>query len=89
MINRSDGLGREPPTHISYQNMPGYKNFAIVGAGITGSFIVHQFLKDKAAGTVNEVVVLTREVSPAAVAVVFFHTARLRRHATAGIQNDH
>ena len=72
MINRSDGLGREPPTHISYQNMPGYKNFAIVGAGITGSFIVHQFLKDKAAGTVNEVVVLTREVSPAAVAVVFF-----------------
>ena len=43
--------------------MSGYKNFAIVGAGKTGSFIVRQFLKDKVAGTVNEVVVLTRQVS--------------------------
>lgn len=47
--------------------MSGYKNFAIVGAGITGSFIVRQFLKDKAAGTINEVVVLTRQVSPSAM----------------------
>ena len=31
--------------------MSGYKNFAIVGAGKTGSFIVRQFLKDKVAGT--------------------------------------
>jgi pyrroline-5-carboxylate reductase len=43
--------------------MSGYKNFAVVGAGNTGSLIVRQLLKDKAAGTVNEVVVLTREVS--------------------------
>jgi hypothetical protein len=43
--------------------MSGYKNFAIVGAGKTGSFIVRQFLKDKVAGAVNEVVVLTRQVS--------------------------
>jgi len=42
--------------------MSGYKNFAIVGAGVTGSFVVRQFLKDKAVGTVNEVVVLTRQV---------------------------
>ena len=42
--------------------MSGYKNFAIVGAGIFGSFVVRQFLKDKAAGTVNEVIVLTRQV---------------------------
>jgi pyrroline-5-carboxylate reductase len=42
--------------------MSAYKNFAIVGAGNIGSFLVRQFLKDKAAGTVNEVVVLTRQV---------------------------
>ncbi|KAH9978227.1 hypothetical protein BGW80DRAFT_1443345 [Lactifluus volemus] len=41
--------------------MSGYKNFAIVGTGMTGSFIVRQLLKYKATGTVNEVVVLTRE----------------------------
>ena len=49
--------------------MSGYKNFAIVGAGATGSYIVRQFLKDKAAGTVNEVVVLTRQVGLTATAV--------------------
>ncbi|KAI0269429.1 NAD-P-binding protein [Gloeopeniophorella convolvens] len=43
--------------------MSEYKNFAIVGAGDVGNFFVRQFLKDKAAGTVDEVVVLTREVS--------------------------
>jgi hypothetical protein len=43
--------------------MSGYKNFAVVGAGATGSFIVRQLLKDKLAGNVNEVVVLTRQVS--------------------------
>ncbi|KAI0269403.1 NAD-P-binding protein [Gloeopeniophorella convolvens] len=43
--------------------MSGYKNFAIVGAGDVGNFFVRQFLKDKAAGTVDEVVVLTRDVS--------------------------
>ncbi|KAH8985837.1 NAD-P-binding protein [Lactarius hatsudake] len=43
--------------------MSGYKSFAIVGAGIFGSFVVRQFLKDKTAGTVDEVVVLTRQGS--------------------------
>src|SRR6266404_566475 len=42
--------------------MSGYKNFAIVGAGVLGSFTVRQLLKDKAVGTINEVVVLTRQV---------------------------
>ena len=42
--------------------MSGFKNFAIVGAGVTGSFVGRQFLKDKAVGMVNEVVVLTRQV---------------------------
>ena len=43
--------------------MSGYKNFAVVGAGAIGGFIIRQLLTDKAAGTVNNVVVLTREVS--------------------------
>jgi hypothetical protein len=43
--------------------MSGYKNFAVVGAGATGSYLVRQFLKDKVAGIVNQVVVLTRQVS--------------------------
>jgi saccharopine dehydrogenase-like NADP-dependent oxidoreductase len=43
--------------------MSGYKNFAVVGAGGIGSFIVRQLLTDKAAGTVDNVVVLTRQAS--------------------------
>ncbi|KAI9507198.1 NAD-P-binding protein [Russula earlei] len=43
--------------------MSGYKNFAIVGAGTLGNYIVQQFLKEKAVGTVNDVVVLTRQGS--------------------------
>ena len=42
--------------------MSGYTNFAVAGAGTVGTFIVQQLLKDKAAGTVKEVVVLTRQV---------------------------
>ena len=43
--------------------MSGYKNFAVVGAGRMGSFITSQLITDQAAGTVNEVVVLTRQAS--------------------------
>ena len=39
--------------------MSGYKNFAVIGAGKIGSFIIHQLLTEKAAGTVDNVVVLT------------------------------
>jgi hypothetical protein len=42
--------------------MSGYTNFAIVGAGVIGSYIVAQLLKDKASGIVKDVVVLTRQV---------------------------
>ena len=45
--------------------MSGYKNFAVVGAGAIGSFIIRQLLTDKAAGTVDNVVVLTRQASQA------------------------
>ena len=57
--------------HRTHQtkDMSGYKNFGIVGGGVTGSFIVRQFLKDKAAGTIKEVVVLTRLVSIVALIV--------------------
>jgi saccharopine dehydrogenase-like NADP-dependent oxidoreductase len=42
--------------------MSGYTNFAVVGAGTLGNYVIQQLLKDKAAGTVKEVVVLTRQV---------------------------
>jgi uncharacterized protein YbjT (DUF2867 family) len=42
--------------------MSGYTNFAVVGAGAIGKYIVQQLLKEKAAGIVKDVVVLTREV---------------------------
>ena len=42
--------------------MSKYTNFAVVGAGTLGNYIVQQLLKDKAAGNVKEVVVLTRQV---------------------------
>jgi uncharacterized protein YbjT (DUF2867 family) len=47
--------------------MSGYKNFAVVGAGAIGGFIIRQLLTDKAAGTVNDVVVLTRQGSKTTV----------------------
>ncbi|KAN0124392.1 hypothetical protein V8E52_002041 [Russula decolorans] len=47
--------------------MARYTKFAVVGAGTLGNFIVQQLLKDKASGTVNEVVVLTRQGSKASV----------------------
>lgn len=43
--------------------MSGYKNFAVVGAGEIGSFIIRQLLMDKAAGIIDDVVVLTRQES--------------------------
>ncbi len=42
--------------------MSGYTNFAVVGAGTLGTYIVQQLLNDKAAGIIQEVVVLTRQV---------------------------
>ena len=43
--------------------MSGYKNFAVVGAGEIGSFIIRQLLTEKDAGTIDNVVVLTRQAS--------------------------
>jgi hypothetical protein len=42
--------------------MSGYTNFAVVGAGAIGIYLVQQLLKDKTAGIVKNVVVLTRQV---------------------------
>jgi uncharacterized protein YbjT (DUF2867 family) len=71
--------------------MSGFKNFAIVGAGLTGRFIVQQFLKEKSAGTVNEVVVLTREVRFAAVLEalnVLLRSHHLRQGSSTIIDGD-
>lgn len=43
--------------------MSGYTNFAVVGAGTIGAYIIQQLLKDKASGVIKKVVVLTRQVS--------------------------
>ncbi len=47
--------------------MSGYNNFAVIGAagriGRIGNFIIRQLIDDKAKGTINQVVVLTRKVS--------------------------
>jgi len=47
--------------------MSKYTKFAVVGAGTLGNYIVQQLVKDKAAGNVKEVVVLTREGSKTTV----------------------
>jgi saccharopine dehydrogenase-like NADP-dependent oxidoreductase len=49
-------------TH-TVDTMSGYTNFAVIGAGEMGKYIVQQLLKDKDAGIVKEVVVLSRQVS--------------------------
>ncbi|KAI0276919.1 NAD-P-binding protein [Russula aff. rugulosa BPL654] len=43
--------------------MSGYTKFAVVGAGRVGNCIVQELLKEKAAGTVKEVAILTRQGS--------------------------
>ncbi|KAI0258996.1 NAD-P-binding protein [Gloeopeniophorella convolvens] len=45
--------------------MSGYKTFAIAGAGNIGRPLIEQFLKAKAEGAVNEVVVLSRDLDSA------------------------
>jgi pyrroline-5-carboxylate reductase len=42
--------------------MSAYTKFAIVGAGRIGNCILQELLKEKAAGIVKEVAVLTRQV---------------------------
>ena len=42
--------------------MSGYKSFAIAGLGNIGVFLAEEFLKAKQAGTVSELVLLTRAV---------------------------
>lgn len=43
--------------------MSGFKKFAIVGAGNVGGFIVEELLKQKAAGAIEEVVIVSRPAS--------------------------
>jgi len=47
--------------------MSGYKNFAVIGAGRIGAFLIDQLLTDKAAGTINDIIVLTRQGSKTTV----------------------
>jgi saccharopine dehydrogenase-like NADP-dependent oxidoreductase len=52
-----------PKPHAQWiQIMSGYTKFAIVGVGRIGNCILQELLKEKAAGIVKEVAVLTRQV---------------------------
>jgi glutamyl-tRNA reductase len=46
-------------------DMSEFKSFAVIGAGEIGSFIIRQLITDQTAGTINNVVVLTRQASHA------------------------
>jgi hypothetical protein len=50
--------------------MSGFKNFTIVGAGNVGGFIVEELLKQKAAGSIHEISIITRPVRPVAHSAV-------------------
>jgi len=71
--------------------MSGYTKFAVVGAGSIGSYIIQQLLKDKAAGIVREVVVLTRQGSKttvqgdAKVIQVDYYNEDSIKHALTGV----
>ena len=43
--------------------MSGFKKFAIVGAGNVGGFIVEELLKQKAAGNIDEISIVSRPVT--------------------------
>ena len=50
--------------------MSGFKNFTIVGAGNVGGFIIEELLKEKAAGNIDEISIVTRPVLPVAHSIV-------------------
>ncbi|KAI0067434.1 NAD-P-binding protein [Artomyces pyxidatus] len=58
--------------------MSGFKTFAVVGNGNVGSFVIDELLKAKAAGNVEEVVILTRAESA--------NKESTQKFATAGAQ---
>jgi hypothetical protein len=44
--------------------MSNFRRFAIVGAGNVGGFIVEELLKQKAAGAIDEITIVSRPVRP-------------------------
>jgi saccharopine dehydrogenase-like NADP-dependent oxidoreductase len=42
--------------------MSNFRKFAIVGAGNVGGFIVEELLKQKAAGSIDEITIVSRPV---------------------------
>ncbi len=50
--------------------MSGFRKFAIVGAGNVGGFITEELLRQKAAGTIDEISIVTRPVRPVAHSVI-------------------
>jgi saccharopine dehydrogenase-like NADP-dependent oxidoreductase len=50
--------------------MSNFRRFAIVGAGKVGNFIVDELLKQKAAGAIDDITIISRPVCPILVAAL-------------------
>ncbi len=50
--------------------MSGFRKFAVVGAGNVGGFIVEELLKQNAAGSIDEISIVSRPVHPVAHSVI-------------------
>jgi saccharopine dehydrogenase-like NADP-dependent oxidoreductase len=46
--------------------MSSFRRFAIVGAGKVGNFIIEELLKQKAAGAIDDITIISRLVRPLA-----------------------
>jgi hypothetical protein len=46
--------------------MSNFRRFAIVGAGKVGNFIIEELLKQKAAGAIDDITIISRLVRPIA-----------------------
>ena len=44
--------------------MSSFRRFAIVGAGKVGNFIIEELLKQKAAGAIDDITIISRLVRP-------------------------
>lgn len=60
--------------------MSNFRNFAITGAGKVGSFIVEELLKQKAAGAIDEITIVSRPVRHVAQSFRLQPERQLIRH---------
>jgi saccharopine dehydrogenase-like NADP-dependent oxidoreductase len=51
--------------------MSNFRSFAIIGAGNVGGFIVEELLKQKAAGAIDEITIVSRPVRHVPTHLIF------------------